>query len=47
MNNAAGSLRRRTVPAAMGQTVEADVEVERCDRPGLKFADPALPDEEY
>ena len=45
--NDAGNLRRRTVPAAMGQTVEADVEVERCDRPGLKFADPALPDEEY
>ena len=47
VNNDAGLLRRRTVPAAMGQTVEADVEVERCDRPGLKFADPALPDEEY
>ena len=47
VNNDAGLLRRRTVPAAMGQTVEADVEVERCDTPGLRFAKPVLADDEY
>ena len=38
---------RRTVPAAMGQQVEADVMVERCDQPALRFAEPNLPDGEY
>lgn len=38
---------RRTVPAAMGQQVEADVTVERCEQPALKLAQPNIPDSEY
>ena len=43
-----GAVARRTVSAAMSQTVEADVVVERCDTPtGLRFAKPVLADDEY
>lgn len=42
-----GAVARRTVSAAMSQTVEADVVVERCDTPGLRFAEPVLADDEY
>ena len=43
-----GAVARRTVAAAMSQTVEADVVVERCDTPtGLRFAKPVLADDEY
>jgi hypothetical protein len=42
-----GYLLRRTVPAAMGQAVEADVTVQRCEQPPLRFAEPSLPDSEY
>ena len=42
-----GAVARRTVSAAMSQTVEADVVVERCDEPGLQFAKPVLADDEY
>jgi len=34
------ALLRRTVPAAMGQQVEADVTMERCVQPALEFAEP-------
>ena len=43
-----GAVARRTVSAAMSQSVEADVVVERCDTPtGLRFAKPVLADDEY
>lgn len=42
-----GYLLRRTVPAAMGQEVEAAVTVQRCPKPAMRFADPDLPDSEY
>ena len=43
-----GAVARRTVSAAMSQTVEADVVVERCDTPtGLRFAKSVLADDEY
>ena len=41
------TLLRRTVPAAMGQQVEADVKVVRCERPALRFSEPNLRDDEY
>ena len=40
-------LARKTVPAAMGANVEADVFLLRCEKPNLSLAERRIPDEAY